>query len=157
MRITDLLPTPPDDGADLPCQWGTLTTTGPALEWPQDDHRRSTLAIGTTCDRPANHWASYACPHPDASTHGGHSCDDAPHEVFTICHNHAVYSYPIWKADDPTGLHGVASGYLVHIASHSEPWRQWHEAWSARQHAKRASSEGDTAHDRPLVYEPTLF
>lgn len=136
------LPPPPEDGRPAPCQWGALTTSGPAADWPQDEYHRGVLQIGAHCDQSASKYATLTCP--------GQQCQTA-HELFLVCHHHAMYSYPIWGADDPPGLHGVTSGML---AQATPAWRDWWQDHAARTAHAATPDRADT---RELVLQPALF
>ncbi|WP_157075430.1 hypothetical protein [Nesterenkonia jeotgali] len=141
-RLRDALPPPPEDGRPEPCQWGELTTSGPAADWPQDEYRRDVLQIGVQCTRTATNYATHHCP--------GQRCP-IPHTLYLVCHHHAMYSYPIWGSDDPPGLHGI-SGSILQLATPA--WREWWQDHAARTAHAATPDHADT---RELVLQPALF
>lgn len=141
-RLRDALAAPPDGGRPSPCQWGALTTSGPAADWPQDEYHRDTLQIGVQCTRSATNYASLHCP--------GERCPIA-HTVHLVCHHHAMYSYPVWGSDDPPGLHGVTSGLLQQA---TPEWRDWWQDRAARNHH---ASGAEPERPRVLVIQPAIF
>lgn len=157
------LPAPPPDGADLPCQWGDLTTSGPALEWPRDEWRHAVHQYGVDCDRPAAELVTYACPllwDEEAQQHTWR-CPDHPedpsainavvHATFTVCWFHMTYSRPTWVGSN-AHLHDLRSEHLVFLGAHRDDWREWVDMQNARHQAARDDEPAET-----VVFEPTLF
>ncbi|PRZ15169.1 hypothetical protein [Nesterenkonia sandarakina] len=138
--LSDALPPPPADGRPAPCQWGALTNSGPAADWPQDEYHVQVLQIGVLCTQPVTRYATHHCP--------GKRCPIA-HTFYLVCHHHALYSYPIWGSDDPPGLHGVTSGMLTQA---TPAWRDW---W--QDHAARTAHAADNDDTRAIVLQPALF